>query len=528
MNRFAQALKRRVRDFRQTEDGSMVVFTLFILAMMMMVGGLAVDIMRFESYRARLQTTLDRAVLAAADLDVCVGGSNTPQEIVNDYVAKAGFENQLTDVQVQSSLTSCSVAVTAQINVNTIFMQMVGVDNLGTGAASRAIEAVSDIEISLVLDVSGSMGSNNRIANMRNAARDFNEVMFSNFDEAGLTMSVVPYSTNVNLGPALASTLNRSYAHDYSYCLNLPVSSYDTTAFDPNATYEQTAHVDIDSYAYYWSQRGATRFMCNPSASAHVLPFASSETQIDTMIAGLQPNEWTSIEMGAKWGVSLLDPSVRPIVTELAAAGHVNSSDTAGRPLDYNAGNNLKVLVLMTDGENTRHYELDDNYKSGLSDVWRVNSSTYYVQDEEQGNYDYDYSYWEDYYRPQNDDFTNSVSGTRLTWPELWNEINLDAHAWYFRRNQTNNNSVWNNWYYGLYDTVTTNEKDDRLDRICTQAKNQGIVIFTIAFEATSRAADVMEACASSPSHFYDVDGLEISSAFASIASNITQLRLVQ
>ena len=57
-----------VAKFRAAEDGSMTVFTLFIFVMMLMVGGMAVDLMRFETQRAHLQNTLDSAALAATCL----------------------------------------------------------------------------------------------------------------------------------------------------------------------------------------------------------------------------------------------------------------------------------------------------------------------------------------------------------------------------------------------------------------------------------------------------------------------------
>ena len=521
----------RLNAFRRDESGAMVVFTLFILAMMLMVGGMAVDMMRFETFRARLQSTLDRAVLAAADLDVCLEGSGVAEAVVNDYVLKAGFENQLDTVTVVQGFNSCSVAATASIEVNTIFMQMVGVDQLSTPAASSAIEALNEIEISLVLDVSGSMALNNRLVNLRAAAREFAEAMFNDFDDDALTMSVVPYSTQVNLGPDLAAQYSLTDSHTYSHCVDLPASTYNTTALSPSTSYPQAAHVDVDSYASTWAARTATRFVCNPDSRAHVVPLSSNPGAVDTMIANLQSNEWTSIEMGAKWGVALLDPSSRPVVDGLISAGRVNG-DFSGRPLDYGVDGSLKVMVLMTDGENTRHYELNSAYRSGLSDVWRQSSTDFYVDDREPGSIDGDSFSSERYYRPNaigTNRFTNSRQGTRLTWPELFSEVSLDGHAWYFRAMQTGGNStVWGQWYNDLFTTTFTADKDARLDAICDAAKAQGIIIFTIGFEVTDRAADVMESCASSPSHFYRVEGLEIASAFNSIASNITSLRLVQ
>ena len=53
-------------------------------------------------------------------------------------------------------------------------------------------------------------------------------------------------------------------------------------------------------------------------------------------------------------------------------------------------------------------------------------------------------------------------------------------------------------------------------------------MVFAIGFEAPQRGLDAMENCASSPSHYFDVAGVEISDAFNSIARTITQLRLTQ
>ena len=149
-------ISSRIRAFRREEDGSMIVFSLFIFAMMMLVGGMAVDIMRFETYRARLQSTLDRAVLAAADLDVCLDSAQNAEDVVRDYVIKNGFQHQLDTVTVVEGFNSCSVSAVASIEVKTIFMQMIGVDQLSTPAASKAIEALNEIEISSIRDFGGA------------------------------------------------------------------------------------------------------------------------------------------------------------------------------------------------------------------------------------------------------------------------------------------------------------------------------------------------------------------------------------
>jgi len=77
----------RLSRFRDDEDGGMIIFSLILFVLILTFGGMAVDLMRFETTRAQLQGTLDRATLAAADLDQ----TEDPATIVEDYFTKAGM-----------------------------------------------------------------------------------------------------------------------------------------------------------------------------------------------------------------------------------------------------------------------------------------------------------------------------------------------------------------------------------------------------------------------------------------------------
>ncbi|MFC6687296.1 hypothetical protein [Jhaorihella thermophila] len=79
-----------------------------------------------------------------------------------------------------------------------------------------------------------------------------------------------------------------------------------------------------------------------------------------------------------------------------------------------------------------------------------------------------------------------------------------------------------------VYDDIRPNSKNWRSHAICDAAKDAGIVVYTISFEAPSNGKAVLMDCASSDSHYFDVKGLEIRDAFAAIASSIRKLRLTQ
>lgn len=69
---------------------------------------------------------------------------------------------------------------------------------------------------------------------------------------------------------------------------------------------------------------------------------------------------------------------------------------------------------------------------------------------------------------------------------------------------------------------------NNRLLNLCDRVKEQGVVIYTVAFEAPDMGETLLRNCASSINHAFDVNGLEIRSAFASIATSIRKLRLTQ
>ena len=128
-------------------------------------------------------------------------------------------------------------------------------------------------------------------------------------------------------------------------------------------------------------------------------------------------------------------------------------------------------------------------------------------------------------------DWQNSLSSpnAQLSWIDAWANMSMARRAYGAYHNRTPYNS--NYFYDALYDPrdqINASTKDDQMDAICSAAKAQGIVVFSIGFEVTDHSADVMRDCASTPNHFYRVEGLDIEYAFASIANQINQLKLTQ
>jgi len=107
-----------LKHFTRREDGAMTIFAVFIFLMMLLVAGIGVDLMRNEMERTKLQNTIDRAVLAAADLDQTLD----PQAVVTDYFDKAGVGEHLSQVTVSDGINFRTVTAQANATTTTQFM----------------------------------------------------------------------------------------------------------------------------------------------------------------------------------------------------------------------------------------------------------------------------------------------------------------------------------------------------------------------------------------------------------------------
>jgi hypothetical protein len=69
---------------------------------------------------------------------------------------------------------------------------------------------------------------------------------------------------------------------------------------------------------------------------------------------------------------------------------------------------------------------------------------------------------------------------------------------------------------------------DAEVQQICGVTKQQGILVYGIAFDAPTRGINTVRNCASSEGHFFvSTNTTQLNAAFQAIATNITQLRLV-
>ena len=270
--------------------------------------------------------------------------------------------------------------------------------------------------------------------------------------------------------------------HDYSHCVEIQDQEFNKTYLNDNRNYFQMQHFQ---WNYYSNESGnqlntlhdtvCPRYGDPNNATGEdyeaISAFSQDAAAIKAQINQFKPRAGTSIHLGMKWGVALLDPSTQDIITTLAGMGEADAN-FVGRPVAFDDEETLKTVVLMTDGQNDYSYRIPQRFYNSESEV--VHWSNYNLQ----------------YY------FLHYVS------------------------------SRYRSWFYELH--YTPDQGDTLMQTLCEEAKTHNIVIWTIGFETTEHGQDEMRECASSQSHFFEVNGTEITDAFESIARYINQLRLIQ
>ena len=547
-------ISSRYSRFHRDEEGSLLIFSLFVFVTMLIVSGLAVDFMRVETQRVRIQSTLDRAVLAGASLEQTLDS----EAVVRDYFERAGLTQYLDSVKVTPGTYSKTVEARASASVRPYFMQMIGMGNIQTNAAGIALEGFSDIEVSLVLDVSGSMGwtssisGNVKLEDLKAAAKEFVYRIQCNpdtdnifidpctIDPETVSISLVPYQEQVLVGESLLQRFNPTNEHNYASCVDFVDADYNSTSISLTDSTTRAGYFDGYSYWYdyqsgsYWptSYRARNSYRsCKNYSQLEIHPMEENWSTLSNLIEDLTAQGGTSIEMGMKWGTALIDPAFQPAVFDMA---NQPTPDVVtafeDRPASYSNQSVKKFIVLMTDGENTYHRQLKAGYRSGTSPIWYSNdrNANGTLGDEVFSVYRSTHNNYRDPIRGWNSNSPYGADATQLTYPELWAAFNTDffANGRYFA-----SGGYWNDdghtWLENPVEEFGSTIKNANLQAICAAARNAQVTVYTVGFETSVASTAVMKQCASSDSHHFDVDGNSIDDAFAAIARNIQKLRLM-
>lgn len=370
-----RGLRAFVCQFRNDDRGSISI--LFGISCIVLFGliGLALDSSRYYNYTARLQAALDAAALAGARL--------LPDDTMNDAdIAAIVAANFTSAMEITGVKAKSLKPPTVKIDRSTNTVEVIGKaklpatispvvssnDDVDITRTSKVVFDMKKIELAMVLDITGSMNTNNKLADMKVAAKDVVDELYNgSLNENAVRIALAPYSASVNAGELAAAVTNvpsttNCYKSYYRwYCTNSAGVDQDTCVIErqgsnaatdaPPVGSDKLPNVPTTPYGNY---------VC-PGATVLGLQGKSQKDTVKSTIDSYSASGATAGHIGSAWGWYLLSPQWASVLGSSA-------------PGDYNDDQVQKHMIIMSDGE------FNTSYLSGGSTPAATQSDESYAQ----------------------------------------------------------------------------------------------------------------------------------------------------
>jgi Flp pilus assembly protein TadG len=178
--------------------------------------GAAVDTVRLSREQTAFHAAVDSAVLAiAADDRSAISGLSAAQQATRitelktfgqnyinaNYKSSTGTVNPIT---LDLAITNQAITLSANQTFPTAIMGLIGVNSFSLTSVSEVKKAMRPVELTLVMDTTGSMASDGKIAGAKAAAHSLLTTLYggslTSFPQSQyLRVSLVPFATAVRL-----------------------------------------------------------------------------------------------------------------------------------------------------------------------------------------------------------------------------------------------------------------------------------------------------------------------------------------
>lgn len=488
------------RRWLRQETGNVAI--IFALAIVPIIGGVgaSVDISRAYVVKARLNQALDAAGLAVGSL---IGYTDAELTEKAQAFFDANYPESKLGVTADVTIRQGDgiVVIDGKASVKTVMANFIGISEIDVASTVEITRESKGLEVVLVLDNTGSMGSSGKLSAMKTAATEMVEILFgSETNPEKLKVGLVPFAAGVNLGTdfvnsgymdvdAQSSTHGENFEsgtnvwdlyddlrnRSWEGCVETRPYPYDETDAVPSSGNGDTLWVpwfapdEPDTGGYYYNnylddgysrysgasvdtrQRDVEKYenkyvyssSRGPSYGCDipsVTPLTNNRNTVENGIDDLVASGNTHIPIGLAWGWRLLSPQA-PFTEGVA----------------YDDEEYTKAIILLTDGQNV------------LGRVSNHNGNRYSA-----------YGY---------------VPEKRLGTSNSWQ---------------------------------AENELDYKTARICENVKEEDIRVYTITFQLNDTATqNLMKACATNESLYFNSPSNEqLRLAFQTIAQDLSNLRI--
>jgi len=314
-------------DFARDERGAVAVLFGLMAMVLLILSGIAVDQARLYQSNSKLMAAADAAALAAGR--ALLDGQLSDAE-VEELGEKFFFENiktggnlaEVNSVRVTPNRAENSVRIDVDADVPMTLTRVAGFQTVATPVKSITNFDRRDIELSLALDVTGSM-SGAKLEDLKAAASDLIDILLpDNSYSNSVRIGLAPYAASINAG---------------SYARMVTNNASDRCVHERSGVQAFT-----DAAPGFGTWIGTSAGLSCPSAQ--IEPLSDNKELLKSRIDGYSAGGMTAGHLGAAWAWYLVSPEWASIWP------------TESRPVAYAEDNTVKAIVLMTDGVFNTHY----------------------------------------------------------------------------------------------------------------------------------------------------------------------------
>lgn len=352
--------RMNVAALAKDDRGSVaIMFALTIFVVFTLVGG-AVDLGRAMVARERLQSAVDSSVLAAARVWQLENDLTLAEE---KAIAHFDTNKPVEDSRVVSftpDMQAATFTMVGETTVKTPFLslvkQSITVSTRGQALIAGGGNAGTNLEVSMMLDVTGSMGGS-KIKDLKAAAKDLIDiVVWADQSEFTSRVALAPFSAAVNAGSVLGPKVayNPSSNRTFKQRSGSNSTRYRTNEYCLSERTGPNAFTDVVPTGtnaiprVYQTSSGTDCVTASP-----IVPLTSNKDALKAVINGFVAEGNTAGHLGTAWAWYLLSPNWASVYAEGSKPKSyemLTQTGEKGQPLLK------KVAVLMTDGEYNQQY----------------------------------------------------------------------------------------------------------------------------------------------------------------------------
>ncbi|PWB59525.1 MAG: hypothetical protein C3F17_16700 [Bradyrhizobiaceae bacterium] len=338
---------------RFLHDRSANIAPLFGLAIIPILGivGLSIDYGRANAVKADVQAALDATALALSKEIESVAEKDRKTRATEYFKGVLNrTDARVDDVSPNLKTTGTGgyeLTVTASVTVPSTFAMVLRQGDLKVTGSSEVKWGMKRLEIALALDNTGSMAWSNKMGHLKTAVHNLIDQLKKASRKPGdVKVAIIPFDTTVNIG-------TKSKDEPWFDIDSLDCNGWKKGSGCTNSNWKSHWEGCVRDRKYPYdvqddapgSKNGTLYPVYECGSLAEALPLTNDWSKLKSKVDEMEPNGMTNVTIGLVWAWHALTPGI-PYTQASAPAADLD-----------------KVIILLTDGENTEAWNNASNNK---------------------------------------------------------------------------------------------------------------------------------------------------------------------